>query len=248
MTKAKNRIQQLLIRNKGRGSFSVKAAGDEVTIYLYDAIVDTDEEAYWYGGISAEAFVKEVAAIKASTIHLRVNSPGGSVFGGRAMETALRGHSAKVVAHVDGVAASAASIVIMGADSIEMSPGAFIMIHKAWSIGIGNADDMLHLAGLLEKVDNTLAATYVARTGLEPERIASMMTEETWIEAAEAVELGFADTVQEGRSKAAAAWDLSAYEHAPTQAAQALAAKSKQVEPVDRDAMKREVLSKLIPA
>ena len=105
--KMKQNLMRLLARNRGRGQFEIKAAADgkEATVYLYDAIVATEEEAEWYGGVSAQSFVKQLAGLEADTIHLRINSPGGSVFAGRAMETALRQHSAKVIVYVDGLAA-----------------------------------------------------------------------------------------------------------------------------------------------
>lgn len=240
-----SKIRQLLASNRGRGHFAIRAEGDQATVYLYDMIVDTDADAEWWGGVSAESFVKALAGIQAGTIHLRVNSPGGSVFGGRAMQNALRQHSARVIAHVDGLAASAASFVIMAADEIEMAPGAFLMIHKAWSLAVGNADDLQHTAGLLEQIDATLAQTYADRTGIDAARITDMMAAETWIESAAAVEQGFADRVAEGAKKTGAdnAWDLSAFGHAP----QRPPAAPPPPQP-DRAALKRAALARLVPA
>ena len=101
------------------------ATATEETLYLYDEI------GYW--GIDAKQFVEDLNKLDADTIHLRINSPGGDVFAAKAMQTALMQHDAKVVAHVDGLAASAASVVAMGADEIEMVDGGFMMIHKALS-------------------------------------------------------------------------------------------------------------------
>lgn len=236
-----SKIRQLLASNRGRGRFEVKAQGDEATVYLYDMIVDTEADAEWWGGVSAEGFVKQIAALDASTIHLRVNSPGGSVFGGRAMENALRQHKAKVIAHVDGLAASAASFIIMAADEIEMAQGSFLMIHKAWSLAVGNADDMLAQAALLEKIDGTLASTYAARTGMDAQELSEMMAAETWIEAGEAVEKHFADRVAETAEKASNAWDLSAFNRVPKPT-------EPEPEPVDREALHRAALARMIPA
>ena len=192
-----NKIRQLLASNRGRGHFNIATEGDEATVYLYDMIVDSDADAEWWGGVSAEAFAKTFAGIKASTIHLRVNSPGGSVFGGRAMETAIRQHSAKVIAHVDGLAASAASFLIMGADEIEMAPGAFLMIHKAWGYVVGNEDDFRAAGDLFAKFDGALSDIYVARTKKPAAEVAALMRAETWMAPQEAVALGFADKVDE---------------------------------------------------
>lgn len=249
-----SKIRQLLASNRGRGRFAIEAGGtDEATIYLYDMIVDSEADAEWYGGVSAEAFVKQLAQLEASTIHLRVNSPGGSVFGGRAMENALRQHKANVIAHVDGLAASAASFVIMGADKIEMAQGAFLMIHKAWNIVWGNADDMRQQADLLDQIDGSLAQTYATRTGISVDKITSMMAEETWIEAASAVEQGFADSVAESTRKsdgATNAWDLAAFNHPPAQKAAQPASPPQEpaAKPADRAALHRAALRRLVPA
>lgn len=214
--KMKQNLMRLLARNRGRGQFEIKSAADgkEATVYLYDAIVATEEEAEWYGGVSAQSFVKQLAGLEADTIHLRINSPGGSVFAGRAMETALRQHSAKVIVYVDGLAASAASFVAMAGDEIEMAQGAFFMIHKAWSMAWGNSDELRKEADLLDKVDGSLAKTYHDRTGLPEDELAEMMAAETWLDADEAVAKGFADRVAEGNA-AQNRWDLSAYQNAP---------------------------------
>lgn len=246
------KIRQLLASNRGRGRFTIEAKATEATIYLYDMIVDTDEDAYWWGGVSAESFVQQVAALDVDTIHLRVNSPGGSVFAGRAMEQALRLHKAKVIAHVDGLAASAATFVIMGANEIEMAPGSFLMIHKCWSIALGNADDMRHEAGVLEQIDATIVATYARRTGIDQDQLTAMCAAETWIEAADAVTQRFADRVTSDEPAKAAAWDLSAYAHAPAAQAAPPAPSAPPPEPpppaVDRAALRRQALQRCIPA
>ncbi|MEM5371349.1 head maturation protease, ClpP-related [Paraburkholderia azotifigens] len=210
-----NRILQLLNENRQaprRFSIEANTEGDEATVYLYDVIVSDD---YW-GGVGAQSFVKQLAEITASTIHLRINSPGGDVFGARAMEAAIRGHSAKVIAHIDGLAASAASFLAMAADEIEISEGGFFMIHKAWTIAMGNADDMRSQADLLDKIDGSLVNTYASRTGQSVDDIAAWMTAETWFNADEAIANGFADRIAQPAEKAqASAWNLSAYSNAP---------------------------------
>lgn len=230
---------KLLASNRKRGFFKAEAtpAGDEATIYLYDMIVDSQEEADWWGGVAPETFVKALNALDAPTIHLRVKSPGGSVFAARAMEQAIREHDSRIVTHVDGLAASAASFLILPSDEIIMAPGSFLMIHKAWTIAFGNADDFRKTSGLLDQIDVSLVKSYAAKTGQDPEEIAAMMAAETWIESASAVELGFADKVAEDtKAKALSAWDLSAYQHAPRQPA----ATEHQPEP-DRRPSKRDV-------
>lgn len=212
----RNKILQLLSDNRSAERvFNVVASGDdEVSVYLYDYIVSDD---YW-GGVSATTFVKELAGITASVVRLRVNSPGGDVFAARAMEAAIRGHSAKFIVHIDGLAASAASFLIMAADEIEISEGAFVMIHKAWTALWGNADDLRAEADLLDKIDGTLVKTYAQRTGQPEDEIAAWMAAETWLGADEAVEKGFADrkAAAESNTQArASAWNLRAYSNAP---------------------------------
>jgi len=199
----------------------VNAAGDEATVYLYDAIDPNDEMAAWLGGIGPKAFITALNAIKAPVIHLRVNSPGGDVFAARAIEQAIKEHPSKVVAHIDGVAASAASFISLAADEVEIAKGAFFMIHNASTIAMGNASDFLETAALLEKVDASIVDTYVDVTGQDREKITAMMDAETWITAQEAVDLGFADRIAEAPVKNAASWNLSAYSKAPEIAAQA---------------------------
>lgn len=247
-----NHLQKLLASNRRRGRFEIDAKADakEATVYLYDMIVDNDTDAEWCGGVSAESFVKEFASIKAETIHLRVNSPGGSVFGGRSMEQAIRQHSAKVIAHVDGLAASAASFVIMAADEIRMAPGAFLMIHKAWSIAMGNADEFRKNAEILDQIDTSLANTYSRRTGIDASEITDMLDAETWLESSVAVEKKFADAVEEDAKKAtnAIAWDLSAFKAPPAPAKDESAPAKDKAQQPDRDALRRNALRALIPA
>lgn len=214
-----NRLLQLLADNRqapGR-RFEVvnKAEDDSAEIFIYDAIVSSDLEANWWGGVSAQAFVKALRDITAGTIHLRINSPGGDVFAARAIETALREHKAKVIVHVDGVAASAATFIAMAGDEIVMSAGAMFMIHKAWTVAWGNADDLAKTMDLLNKIDGTLVNTYAKRTGQGDARIAEWMAAETWFTADEAVQYGFADSVasaDDGQEPAAQArWNLNAF-------------------------------------
>lgn len=207
---------KVLASNKGRGEFKAEKSKDEATIYLYDAIVNSDEEAEWFGGVAPKAFINELKAIDAPVINLRINSPGGSVFAARAIEQALREHPAKVVAHIDGYSASAASFLMMAADEINIASGAMVMIHKAWTMAYGNSDDLIQTADLLDKIDSTLVDTYASRSSKDKEQIAQWMAAETWFTAQEAVDNGFADKISETKAKAQA-WDLSAYANAPKQ-------------------------------
>lgn len=184
---------------------------DEATLYVYDVIDD------WWG-INAESFVTAVNDLKVKTLNVRINSPGGDVFSARAMQTALRQHPANVVVHIDGLAASAATFLAMAAREVRISAGAFFMIHNGWTFLFGNADELRKEANLLDAVDDSIANDYVSRTGLNKDVVITMMAEETWLSANDAVKHGFADQVinvvadndVENRT-----FDLSAYRHPP---------------------------------
>lgn len=210
--KKQNRLLALIAANKDKRKRCeiLNADGAEATVYLYDAIDS-------YYGVNAESFVKDFNAITAPTIHLRINSPGGDVFDGRAIATAIAQHPSNVIAHVDGLAASAASYVAIAADKVEMAPGAFMMIHKAWTLAFGNADDLLSTAALLEKIDGSLAADYSKKTGKSVAQVEEWMSAETWFTADEAVSEGFADSVAKEDDPECVdnAWDLSIFANAP---------------------------------
>lgn len=213
MHQYRNRLQALIQQNlKKPRLYEIRndAATDEATIYLYDVI-----DSFW--GIGAAQFVKNLNGLKAKTIHLRINSPGGDVFEARAMATAVAQHPSRIVAHIDGLAASAATHVALAAREVEMAAGSFFMIHNAWALAIGSKDDMLKMAELLEKVDGEIAADYVRQTENELDQVVAWMEAETWFTADEAIENGFADRLaaETTASARAQAWNLSAYEHAP---------------------------------
>lgn len=218
-----NRLHNLLARNRRRGEFRAEA-GEEIgnTIYLYDAIVASEADAEWWGGVAADTFVRTLLAMS-GPVTVRVNSPGGDVFAARAMAQAIREYPDQVTVQVDGYAASAASFITSVADRTLMAPGAMMMIHKAWTVSWGNADDMAATANLLNKIDGTICATYAAsaeKRGKEASDFLALMAAETWLTDQEAVDLGLADEVMADTDKAATAqararWDLSAYAKAP---------------------------------
>jgi ATP-dependent Clp protease protease subunit len=208
------KLLQLLANNEGKGkplNVAMSEDGSEASVYVYDAI-----DAYW--GVSAKAFADALNGIKAPVIHLRINSPGGDVFEARAMKTALQEHPSRIVAHIDGLAASAASFLMLGADEIKAAPGSFVMIHNAWSFVVGNAESMRHQAKLLDKVDDTIMRDYTAKTGQTQRQIKEWMGAETWFTAQEALDAKFIDGIAEKPAKAtanAALFNLSAYQNAP---------------------------------
>jgi ATP-dependent Clp protease protease subunit len=196
----------------------VRAEGN--ILYVYDIIVSSKADAEWLGGCDAETFVQSLAAMTGD-VTVRVNSPGGDVFAGVAMSTAIRNYPGKVTCVVDGYAASAASVLAIAGDTVAMAPGALMMIHDAWTIAMGGAEEFMSTAALLEKIDGTLAAGYAAASakrmtgGPDAAAFAALMDDETWLTAEEAIATGLADAIVEAPAKVSAAWDLSVYAKAP---------------------------------
>ena len=191
---------------------------NEATVYLYGDIGG-------YFGIEGEDFVKEFNTIDADIIHLRIDTDGGDIFTARSMKTAIIQHKAKVIGHVDGLAASAGSFLLMGCDEIEIVDGGFIMIHRAMSFidifGYFDADDLDDVItdvgkerSLHEKINESIANDYVKRTGNSQEEVLAWMVEETWFTAKEAVENKFADRIYDGEP-VKGSYDLSIYANAP---------------------------------
>jgi HK97 family phage major capsid protein len=130
-----------------------------------------------------------------------INSPGGDAFEGIAIYNLFREHPGNVTMHVLGMAASAASIVAMAGDKIEMAEAAQMMIHSAWGMVVGNRNDMLDMADMLDKVDTSVAELYARRSGKPAADVIAMMNKETWMTGQDAVDNGFADTCASGFGK-----------------------------------------------
>lgn len=182
-------------------------AEDAAEVFVYDAI-----GGMW--GIQASQFAKDLKSLKASLIHLRINSPGGEVDAARAMSTAIAQHPARVVAHIDGLAASAASVMMLAADEIEITAGAFVMIHNPHALAFGSASDHMAVSEVLSKYADSLAADYMRRTGKDEATVRAWMDAETWFSAQEAVDAGLADRIVE-TTAAKNEWNLTAYRNAP---------------------------------
>lgn len=199
---------QSLAPAEGKSWYRIQnAKSDEAKVYVYDVIA-------WYG-ISADQFAHDLDEISARTIHLHINSPGGDVFDGVAIYNALRNHKAKVITHVDGVAASIASIIAMAGDEVRMSEGAFMMVHNPWMLVIGDAADLRESADFLDKVRGSLVGIYARATGKAEKDIGKLMDAETWLTAEEARDEGFADVIEASDDEPQDAWDLSVFANAP---------------------------------
>lgn len=178
-----------------------------------------DLSAEYLGGVSAQTLVPQIRSIKTGTIRLYINSGGGDVFAGQAIAQAVRDTGVPVIVQIDALAASAATLPAMVADKIEISSGAFMMIHNAWTLAIGNGSELRSTAELLDKIDLSIAQTYSKRMKTSLDKVLQMMADETWLSAEEAVAAGLADAVCDEKNMSCQ-WDLSAYAHPPQLAAQ----------------------------
>ena len=190
-----------------RSWYAIRARAEGAEVSIYDEI-----GAY---GISAKSFLDELGALPGEApLTLRLNSPGGSVFDAVAIYNALKRHAGPVTVWVDGIAASAASYIAMAGDEVVMPENAFLMIHDPSGFAMGTAEDMRAMAEALDKIKGSLVAGYAAKSGGAEDDIAALMAKETWLDAAEAVELGFADRLAEP-VRIAARFDIGRFRNAP---------------------------------
>jgi ATP-dependent protease ClpP protease subunit len=166
--------------------WSLRAEAERAHLYLYDAI--------GWPGIEARAVVEELRALATRPLLVHLNSPGGDVFAGLAVYNALLSHGAPVEVRVEGLAASIASIIAMGGSSLRMAKASLLMIHEPHALVIGDAHDMRHMAGLLDKAAGVMADVY-AKRGADREKIRGWMHAETWFTPQSAVEAGLIDAV-----------------------------------------------------
>jgi ATP-dependent Clp endopeptidase proteolytic subunit ClpP len=167
-----------------------------VEISIYDEI--------GLGGVTAKDFMPQKSKrYKGEHIHLRINSVGGSVIEGAAIYNSLRRHKGGLTVHVDGLAASMASVIAMAGEEVFIADNAMLMIHNPWSMTMGDANDLRKEADVLDKLKNTLVNAYARKTGMETSDIAAMMDEETWLNSTQAVAMGFADEIEDGVEAAA---------------------------------------------
>lgn len=168
------------------------AASDDSdsTITIYDVI------GYDYltgDGVTANRISAALRSIGPKPVTVYINSPGGDMFEGLAIYNLLREHEEHVTVKVLALAASAASIVAMAGDTVQIARSGFIMVHNSWVVAIGNRHDLREYADTLEPFDRALADIYAARTGAEIGEIQKLMDAETWLGGSDAVDQGFAD-------------------------------------------------------
>lgn len=197
------------IQDKGKW-YNIVENEDVPELYIYDAIGSS----MWDSGVVPKDFVKELKNLekKYEKVNIRINSPGGFVHDAFAIYTRLEQSPLAIDVYIDGLAASSASYIAMAGDNIFMSDTSDIMIHDPWTLMAGGSADLRKEADLLDAVKSKIMKIYRNKTNLSIEKLDKMMSDETWLDAEEAVKLGFATEIMEG-SKAAACggFDLSMF-------------------------------------
>jgi ATP-dependent Clp endopeptidase proteolytic subunit ClpP len=179
-------------------------AGKTADVYIFDEIGSY--------GVTAKQFISDIKDLKDLPINLRINSLGGDVFDGMAMYNVIKRREAKTTVYIEGIAASIATIIALGADEVVMAENSLFMIHNAWGGAMGEAEDMRKTAATLDKISSELTDIYRKKTGLSYDAISNMMSDETWLNAEEAYELGFVDTISDS-IKVAAKYDVSKFKN-----------------------------------
>lgn len=168
-------------------------SGGSVDLLIYGRIF---ESAFADGAVGADRIARDLAAVpNATSINVKINSRGGDMFAGNAIYNALKNHPAFVTVYIDGVAASAASVVAMAGDRVVMPRNAMMMIHKPQVVVEGDDRALAAAADAVRKITAAFSTAYETKTGLEPARIMALMEAETWLTPEEAVEQGFADEI-----------------------------------------------------
>lgn len=169
----------------------IKDSDDTRTLRLEGPI---DEESFWGDEITPQMFRDELNAGEGD-VTVWINSPGGNVFAAAEIYTMLKDYKGSITVKIDAIAASAASVVAMAGDVVQMSPVAMLMIHDPSTVAMGNTKDMEKAIEVLNEVKESIINAYASKSGLSHARIANLMSNETWMNAKKAVELGFADEV-----------------------------------------------------
>lgn len=153
-----------------------------------------DEESFWGDEITPQMFRDELNAGEGD-VTVWINSPGGNVFAAAEIYTMLKDYKGSITVKIDAIAASAASVVAMAGDTVQMSPVAMLIIHDPSTVAMGNTKDMEKAIEVLNEVKESIINAYASKSGLSHARIANLMSNETWMNAKKAVELGFADEI-----------------------------------------------------
>lgn len=171
--------------------WQMKNQGDAAELQLYGVLGEEE----WWDDVTSKQFAADVKALRGKPLNVRINSVGGNVFTGNAIYSLLKTHDKKVTVYIDGLAASAASVVAMAGEEVIMPANAMMMIHNPWTVAMGEASDFRKLADDMDKIRDSILTTYENKTGMDRDKIIAMLDDETWLTASEAKDLGFADTI-----------------------------------------------------
>ena len=184
----KHRLPKLLL-DKWNPALKVQSKAN--TIEILD-VIGFD---YSDGGITVKSIMTKLEEFDGNDIKIVINSPGGDMFEGIAIMNALKQYQGKVHADVIGLAASAASVVMMGCDTVRIAESGFVMIHNCWTVAAGDRKEFARMSEYLSPFDDSMANLYSQRTGIDKAEIAEMMDKETFLSGANAIEKGFADAL-----------------------------------------------------
>lgn len=193
-----DRRAQALTRPSVLDKWGEEAAGvralstGDATITMFDVI---GEDWWTGGGVTAKNVAAQLRAIGERPVEVHLNSPGGDMFEGIAIYNVLREHSQPVTIKIMGMAASAASVIAMAGDTIEIGSASFMMIHNCWVLAAGNRNDFAEISAWLEPFDRAMVDLYGARTGQDLSAIEAWMDAETYMSGSMAIERGFADAL-----------------------------------------------------
>lgn len=205
-------------------------------LYLYSEIASGSS--WWSDTVTPKQFKNDLDALgDIATLNIYVNSPGGDVFAGHAIASMIKRCHAETIAHVDGLAASMASVIVCACNKVVMPSNTMLMVHNPWTRMAGNANDLRKMADDLDKIGESSMSVYREKTGLPDEKIKELLDGETWLTAQEAKDLGFCDEVEKSVNIAAsiagdkliyngASFDMKAFKNAPIDKIQALIQKT----------------------
>jgi ATP-dependent Clp protease protease subunit len=200
--------ERAIPRVGGRAGVDIKAASSGgVVISVFGSIG---------GDVTTASFKQALSSAAGRPVTIEVDSGGGDPFTGIAIFNLLAGYAGTVTAKVLSLAASAASVIVMGADEVQIAESAFLMIHRCWALVIGNTNDFLEQAAVFASIDDALARTYASRTGRPIDEMLSLMDDETWMLGETAIAQGFADKLLSSppaNAAAAGKFDLSTYRY-----------------------------------
>lgn len=195
---------EITLKNKKFWQFNAKG-NNTGELMLYGDIASST---WWGDEITPKDFKADLDNLgDIQALNIYINSSGGDVFAGQAIYSMLKRHSATKNVYIDGLAASIASLIAMAGDRIIMPANAMMMVHRAWTVAMGNSNDFRKLAEDMDKIDESIITVYEAKTGMKQEDIIPLLDAETWMTAQDALDNGFCDEIEEEKQVAASLYD-----------------------------------------